>query len=183
MLPAAAVLAVLILAGMSLIDLIWSRRSGPGTPPTSGTPVLSRPEKAPLVPHSRDLETLSREEAIEALKERPRTAPVARLLREPGERDRLFALLKKKDTPEEIRLLILGHFAADDPEKALDAARAMAHEEELSQGPLRFQVYEILARHGGEPDLALLDERPFEHHQTRTLREGYRDSLKKRIGG
>jgi hypothetical protein len=176
--PIAAGLAVLLLSGISLLEL-RDARDGEGD--GDELQVLERPRRD-LVPRSAAVPRLSEAEALAALRERPGRAAIEALWPAVAHRERLFEVLLAKDTAEELRLHLLGRFWEEEPKRALEAARTIAGEE-ISQGPLRLAAYELLAREGEELDLLLLDERPFELHQTKTLREGYRDSLHERVHG
>lgn len=179
-LPALAGLTVLTIAVLSLLDL----RKAPAPAPDSDTLlVLRRPPTEALVPRSRDVPTLSEAEALRSLAEHPGRAAIDALWAIAGHRERLFEVLLRAETPEGVRLHILGRFCREGEDQALEAARVIAREKDLSQGPLRLRAYDIIARLGSEQDLSLLEERPFELLQTKTVREGYLDSLKKRLGG
>jgi hypothetical protein len=178
--PLAAGLAVLLLSGISLVELNETRKAD-GDEDT--LQILERPNRENLVPRSTAIPKLSEEEALKALRERPGRAALEALWPSPAHRQRLFEILLAKDTAEEVRLHLLGRFWDVEPKRALEAARAIAGDDGVSQGPLRLSAYEVLAREGEESDLFLLHERPHELHQTKTLREGYRDSLHERVHG
>jgi hypothetical protein len=177
-LPALAGLVVLTIAFFTCLDL----GKTPGRVEDSDTlQVLRRPRTEALVPRSRDVPKLTEREALEALAQHPGRAAIEALWPLEAHRQRLFEILLSAETPEEIRLLLLGRFERESEDLALEGARAIAGEKDLSQGPLRLAAYDIIARLGSAYDLSLLEARPFELHQTKTLREAYLDSLKKRI--
>jgi hypothetical protein len=194
-LPALAAAVVLLLALLTVSDLGRSSRSaGPAIEeegPSEEDPgdelsVLERRAKRLEVPLSEGVPQLSEEEALEALADRPLTtarmrAAVMRLWPLSAHREKLHALLLEKRTPAEVRLLLLTLFRKVSLPKALDGARAVAREEELPESPLLLGAYEILARHGEARDLELFGPRAGESHQLLTLREGYRDELRRHL--
>lgn len=178
--PVAAGLVVLLLSGISLVDLREAREAHGDEDKLQ---ILESPHRENLVPRSTAIPKLSEEEALKALRERPGRAALETLWPRADHRQHLFEVLLEKDTPEELRLYLLSRFWEEEPKRALEAARKIALDDKVSQGPIRLSVYEVLAREGDELDLLLLHERPFELHQTKTLREGYRDSLHERVHG
>jgi hypothetical protein len=99
----------------------------------------------------------------------------------PAHRERLFKLLLAKETEPELRLHLLGAFAAENQKLAVQAARAIAAEPGLPLGALLLAAFEVLARSGAEDDLFLLGEREFEPYQFQTLRSRYRILLHDRV--
>jgi hypothetical protein len=179
-LPAFAALLVVLIAGLSLVDLKkW--RKGEATEDQDVLQVLKRESPKGTVPISRNIPTLSEGEALKLLDEAPTRAAVGRLWRIPKHRDRLFKLLLKEDLPKEVRVYLLGAFLKDSPDKALEAARSIASEKDLKEGPLLLSAFEILSRSGEKEDLKLFTARPWESHQLKTLREKCRDSLQRRF--
>jgi hypothetical protein len=176
-LPALAALTVLLIAGLSTWDLLFRKRGG-----EDGIPILRSPPREGLVPRSRDLPELSEKEALDILKRGVGRAAVMRLWKEPTHRERLREILLSKETREEVRLWLLGRFAAEEPRSALEAARAIAAEASTPQGHLLSSAYEVLSRHGAAEDVRLFTEREFEHEQTRASREKHRDTLRERAG-
>ena len=177
--PAAAGLTVLLLSGISLVEMGEGRETDEDRDKLQ---ILERPKRENLISRSSSVPKLSEEEALLALRERPGRVAIEALWPSSVHRERLFEVLIAKETPEEVRLHLLGRFWDEEPSRALEAARAIAGSD-VSQGPLRLAAYEVLAHEGDELDLLLLHERPFELHQTKTLREGYRDSLHERVHG
>lgn len=178
-LPAFAALTVILIAGLSLVDLrSWRRTEAKDDDDV--LQVLKREGPKGKVPISRDVPTLSEEEALKLLEETPSRACVSRLWPITKHRDRLFKALLSRDSPKEVRVYLLGAFLGASPEKALEASRAIVSEKDLGEGPLLLSAYEILSRNGRKEDLALFKERPGESYQLKTLREEYRDSLQKR---
>jgi hypothetical protein len=185
--PAAAGLSVLLLAALSLLELreeeerLQGERGGkPPVAVPDTLEVLERP--GPGIRRSIEPEELSEEEALRALETRPSRAAVRRLLDSREHRARLQDVLLSEETPEEVRLYLLGRFEEEEPFTALEAARRIAEEGGSSQGPLLLSVYEILATFGEDEDLALLRERPLELPQTRARREEERLRLRERTG-
>jgi len=179
--PAVAALAVVFLAGLSVLDLTRSRNAAEDEDERARREALKAPAKKDLVPIAANVPELSEEEALRSLKERPNRASVKRLWPLENHREELFGLLSAKGTPEEARLYLLGAFDEAAPKKALEAAREILKEKDLREGPLLLSAFEILSRHGGKDDLVHFSERPGETHQLRTLREEYRDQLEGQI--
>jgi hypothetical protein len=182
-LPLLAGLVVLLVGALSLWDLRRPRTLVEPRPADPEALQVLRKPPGPLVPSSSAIEELTEREALERLEETPGRAALLRLWPERKHRERLFQLLVEKETAWDLRLFLLGRFERESPAEALRAARSLAGEQDLAPPTLVLSVYEVLARHGERPDLALLDERAGEPHQLRTRREEHRDALRTRVGG
>jgi hypothetical protein len=176
-LPALSALTVLLIAGLSSWDLLFEKRG------REDGLLPERPAREGLIPRSSDVPELGEKEALDLLDRGPAHAAVMRLWGEPAHRGRLRERLLSRDTREEIRLWLLGRFAAEEPRAALEAARAIARETSTPQGHLLSSAFEVLSRHGGAEDLSLFSERESENHQMRASREKHRDALRERAGG
>jgi len=179
-LPLAAVLAIVFLSGLTILDLVRDRGGEDLDNDKKRRPVLRDPTPEKKVPLTADVPGLSEEEALAILKDRPTRAAVARLWPLQGHRDTLFKVLLDPKSREEVRLFVLGKLEQTDPGKAVEAARAMASEKDLGEGPMLLSALEILSLNGRAEDIALFAERPGESHQLKSLREEYRDALQNR---
>ena len=180
-LPVVAGLTVLIVAGISMLDIGENNKKEQKSPEETLL-VLRRHKRQGVVPRAERVGALSEREALERLEVRgPRRAAVDRLWPGPKHRERLLALLVAKETSEDIRLHLLGLFREAAPSSAVQAARAILGKQDLSQGPLLLAAYEVVARYGKVDDLVLLSRRPDELQQTRVTREQYRALLNRRL--
>lgn len=187
-LPGLAALCVGAIAILSVSDLkSVSDVNGPlktaEPEDTEALQVLRSHRNAEPVPRTTEVPKLSEPAALKALEEGPQRAAVAALWPMSQHRDRLLKLLLSHETQEEIRLYLLSALEAESPKRAAEAARSILAENDLSQGPLLLAMYEVLWRTGEEKDLFELADKPFELHQTTTIREGYRASLHDRLHG
>ena len=141
--------------------------------------ILSRPRSHEL-PTATALAELTAEEARQRLGPRPGRAALDALWPLPEYRADLMDLLDSADTAEEARLFLLGRLQREAPEQALLAARSIA-QQQVSQGPLLYSAYEILAQHGEHDDLELLTPREHERPQTTAYREDRFAALSERL--
>lgn len=176
-LPSLAGLVVVMLSFITVFELSDAIREA-----TQGPRAKAKKE----VPTSPQAQTpnLSETEALRLLGER-RDAPgkilaLERLRLEPAHEEDLFRELLRRDTPAEARLRLLSFFKECLKERALEAARALLKEKDLTHEILLSAAFELLAKGGAKEDLSLFSERPGEDHQLKTLREKYRDELEKR---
>ena len=181
-LPALAAATVVLIAGLTLVDLsrslfVDSTRAPPPAGPLAPVPA----DGCRATDVSREVPDYTEEEALEALGDYPTRGAVARLWPLSRHRERLYELLLARKTSEEIRIHLLGAFETADAERALEGAREIVDEEGLSEGPLLAQAMEVVSRLGGEGDLELLVDRPHESHQLRSLREKYREAIRRRF--
>jgi hypothetical protein len=181
-LPAAAALAVAVLAGLTLIDLARGHRQDEEDLKAAKESFMAAPSDTKRVPLTEDVPALSEDEAEAILKDRPTVAAANRLWPIPTRRGALFDVLVAKTSPEEVRLHLLAGFEEAEAAKALQAARSIVAEEEQREGPLLFSAYEIVSRLGEAKDERLFAERPGESNQAKSMREEYRNALRDRTG-
>jgi hypothetical protein len=174
-LPAVTALAVLILASLSILDLTWGRRSAVEEGDRQLQKRFEEPPRKDLVPLTANVPLISEAEALAALRERPTRNAVKRLWAMDGHREALFRALLSRETPEDVRLYLMGAFDEAIPKKAVEAARVIVKDKDLPESPLVFSAYDVLSRHGGKDDLVLFTERENESYQLKTIREEYRD--------
>jgi len=175
-LPAFSGAVVLLLAVVTTLELRDAIREAAGKTTASPRRRGGRPEPPP--------QALREAEAQRLLGEAPDAATkIAALesLRGGAEhRERLYAEFLRRETPAEARLRLLGFFEEVEPERALEAARAILKDETSRHEILLLSALEIVAARGRRDDLVLLGERPGESAQLRTERESCRVELQER---